>query len=153
MGGKFAFITYFIRNYRFFGSSHSYIHDSFVILILLKGILFAHSSRLISYKANLEWSPNKLTILKGTAGLPPFQGELILIGYFDLTLLHIQKEVSYVWVKQRDGSLLSFLHSEVRLSSWTYYPRSEQLIGSLLLHPHIVTQEVHEGVKKERGGK
>ena len=33
---------------------------------------------------------------------------LMLSGYFGLTLLHAQKEGSYVWAKLRYGSLLSF---------------------------------------------
>jgi hypothetical protein len=37
------------------------------------------------------------------AGSPPFQGELTLVGYFGLTLLHTQKEASYFWVKLGDG--------------------------------------------------
>jgi len=39
-----------------------------------------------------------LAVLEGAAGSPPFQGELMLmlIGYFGLTLLHAQKEGSYV---------------------------------------------------------
>ena len=41
---------------------------------------------------------------------------LMLVGYFGLTLLHTQKEASYVLVKLGDGSLLSFLDGEVRPS-------------------------------------
>ena len=41
----------------------------------------------------------------------------MLVGYFGLTLLHTQKEASYAGVKFGDGSLLSFLDGEVRLSS------------------------------------
>ena len=39
-----------------------------------------------------------VAVLEGAAGSPPFQGEimLMLIGYFGLTLLHAQKEGSYV---------------------------------------------------------
>ena len=38
----------------------------------------------------------KVVVLEGAAGSPPFQGELMLAGYFGLTLLHTQKEASYV---------------------------------------------------------
>lgn len=41
----------------------------------------------------------------------------MLVGYFGLTLLHTQKEGSYILVKLVDGSLLSFLDGEVRPSS------------------------------------
>ena len=40
----------------------------------------------------------KVAVLEGVTRSPPFQGELMLmlIGYFGLTLLHAQKEGSYV---------------------------------------------------------
>lgn len=39
-----------------------------------------------------------VAVLEGVAGSPPFQGELMLVGYFGLTLLHTpkKKEGSYV---------------------------------------------------------
>ena len=55
--------------------------------------------------------------MEGVAGSPLFQGELTLVRYFGLTLLHTQKEASYVWVKLGDGSLLSSLDDEVSPSS------------------------------------
>ncbi|GJR96813.1 hypothetical protein Tco_0268987 [Tanacetum coccineum] len=58
-------------------------------------------------------------VLEGVAGSPPFQGELMLVRYFGLTLLHTQKEGSYVRVKLGDGSLLSFLDSECMTRSST----------------------------------
>jgi len=33
-----------------------------------------------------------VVILEGATTLPPFQGELMLVGYFGLTLLHTQKK-------------------------------------------------------------
>jgi hypothetical protein len=37
-----------------------------------------------------------VAVLEGAAGSPPFQGEVMLVEYFGLTLLHTQKERSYV---------------------------------------------------------
>ncbi|KAL2224988.1 UNVERIFIED_CONTAM: hypothetical protein Sindi_2975100, partial [Sesamum indicum] len=41
-----------------------------------------------------DWSDsrNKVAVLEGAAGSPPFQGELMLVGYFGLTLLHTQNK-------------------------------------------------------------
>ncbi|KAJ7941631.1 hypothetical protein O6P43_035321 [Quillaja saponaria] len=45
-----------------------------------------------------DWSEvvTMVAVLEGAAGSPPFQGELMLVGYFGLTLLHTQKEASCV---------------------------------------------------------
>ena len=55
--------------------------------------------------------------MEGAAGSPHFPRKLTLVGYFSLTLLHTQKEASYVWIKLGDGSLPSFLDGEIRPSS------------------------------------
>ena len=54
----------------------------------------AWAAKSIKNKANR----GRVAVLEGAAGSPPFQGELMLmlIGYFGLTLLHAQKEGSYV---------------------------------------------------------
>ncbi|KAK4745905.1 hypothetical protein SAY87_012217 [Trapa incisa] len=63
---------------------------------------------------------NKVAVLEGAAGSPPFQGELMLVGYFGFTLLYTQRETSYR-VKLGDGSLFSFLDCEGTLA-WRTSP-------------------------------
>uniref|UniRef100_A0A1Y3BZH5 Putative photosystem I PsaA/PsaB n=1 Tax=Helianthus annuus TaxID=4232 RepID=A0A1Y3BZH5_HELAN len=52
-GRQGSFVTYSIRNRGFFGTSHHAFTIHVTVLILLKGVLFARSSRLIPDKANL----------------------------------------------------------------------------------------------------
>ncbi|KAL2224297.1 UNVERIFIED_CONTAM: hypothetical protein Sindi_3053400 [Sesamum indicum] len=51
-----------------------------------------HEAGIASNRRSAIRRRNKVAVLEGAAGSPPFQGELMLVGYFGLTLLHTQNK-------------------------------------------------------------